>query len=161
MGLDAFADRLARTRKVALDRAIFDIYLRGEPRRGPLGLALFERVEAGRLSAVTSVLTLMELLVEPNRIHDEATAAELAFLLPTFPHLDLVPVTRAVAERAAVYQARWNLDEATAIQAATAKVEGAEMLITVEPAAPAAQTALRRLAGELEVLVLDDYLDSR
>lgn len=150
--LAAFQDRLAAVRKVAVDRGTFEVYLRGEPRRGPLGLALFERVEAGRLEAVTSVLTLMDLLVGPNRANDEAGAEELAFLLPTFPHLALAPVTLAVAERAAQYRARWDVDEATAIQAATAKVEGAEMLVSADP-------AFRKLSGELDVLILDDFAE--
>ena len=152
MRLDAFTDRLARARKVGLDRGTFEAYLRGDPGRGPLGLALFERVEAGRLTAVTSVLTLMALLVGPHRAHDEAAAQELAFLVPTFPNLALAPVTLAVAERAAAYQARYGLEEAAAIQAATAKSEGAELLVTVDP-------ALKRLAGELEILLLDEFLD--
>ncbi len=151
MRQDAFTHRLSGLRKVAFDRGTFEAYLRGDPRRGPLGLILFERVESGRLTAVTSVLTLMELLVEPNRAHDEATIQELAFLLPTFPNLALAPVTLAVAERAASYQGRWGLTEAAAIQAATAKVEGAELLITVE-------VALKQLAGELDILVLDEFV---
>jgi predicted nucleic acid-binding protein len=151
MKLDAFGERLARCRKVALDRGTFEVYLRGEARRGPLGLALFERIEAGRLAAVTSVLTLMALLEAPHRAHDEAAAQQLAFLVPTFPNLDLAPVTLAVAERAAAYRARFDLDEASAVLAATAKLEGAQLLVAAEP-------ALKRLAGELEVLLLDDFV---
>lgn len=153
MRLDSFVDRLARSRKVGLDSGVFEVYLRGEARRGPLGLALFERIEGGRLAAVTSVITLMALLAGPHRAHDEQAAEELGFLLPTFPNLALAPVTLAVAERAASYQARFDLDEATAIQAATAKVDGAEMLITT-------QAQLKRLSGELEVLLLDEYGDA-
>lgn len=152
MSLDAFVGRLAACRKVGLDRGTFEAWLRGDARRGPLGLTLFERVEAGRLAAVTSVLTLSDLLVAPVKAHDDAAAEELQALLPTYPHLDLAPVTLAVATRAATYRGRYDLDPMAAIQVATAKEERAELLVTTE-------AAWKRLSGEIDVLVLDDFVD--
>ncbi|MEB3222835.1 MAG: PIN domain-containing protein [Candidatus Sericytochromatia bacterium] len=150
-GLAAFQRSLAGHRRVAVDAGVFAAYLSAEPRRGPLGLALFEEVERGRLHAITSVLTMMSLLEGPHRRRDLEAATELAFLVPTFPNLELVPLTLPIAERAAHYRAAHTLSDAAAILAATARGAGAELLLATDP-------ALRALAGELEVLVLDDFV---
>ncbi|MEB3330583.1 MAG: PIN domain-containing protein [Candidatus Sericytochromatia bacterium] len=143
--------QLAGRRSVALDAGVFAAYLAAEPRRGPLGLALFEHVERGRLRAVTSVVTMMDLLDGPLRRRDSEAASELAFLLPTFPNLELVPLTLQIAERASQYRASHGVSDAGAIQAATARVSGVDALLATEP-------ALRAFAGELEVVMLDDFL---
>lgn len=150
MTSEAFVERLAACHRVGLDLGVFEAWLGGDARLGPLGLVLFERIEAGTLTAVTSVLTLTELLVAPQRVRDEAATEELSFLLPTYPNLDLAPVTLAVATKAATYQARFGLDPITAIQVATAKVEAADVLITTDP-------GIMRLATELDVLLLNDF----
>jgi predicted nucleic acid-binding protein len=150
-GVEAFTRHLAGHRKVAIDAGVFAAYLAAEPRRGPLGLALFEHVERGRVQAVTSVLTLMDLLDEPHRRRDLDAASELAFLLPTFPNLELVPLTLPIAERAAQYRAVHGVSDAGAIQAATARVTGVGVLLATEP-------ALRELAGDMEVVMLDDFV---
>lgn len=95
---------------------------------------------------MTSILTLAALLAA----HPGATE-ELSFLLPTYPHLDLVPVTFEVATRAAGYQARHGIDLSAAVQLATATLQGADLLVTTNP-------DLKRLSGELEIVLLDDLV---
>lgn len=150
-GVKAFRQALEGHQTVALDAGVFAAYLKAEPHHGPLGLALFEHVERGRTRAVTSVVTMMSLLREPHRRHNPEEAAELAMLLPSFPNLELLPVTFAIAERAARYQARHDLPEAAAVQLATARAAGAGALVTTDP-------GLRCASEELEVLVLEAFV---
>lgn len=149
-GVAAFREALGAYRKVAVDVGVFTAYLSAEPGRGPLGLALLEQVERGRVRGVTSVVTMLALLREPHRRHDVAGAAELAMLVPSFPNLELVPLSLAIAERAARYQGVHGLAEGAAVQLATARLAGAEAIVTTDP-------ALRALSDELEVLVLDAF----
>lgn len=136
--------------KVALDAGVYRAYLCAEPGTGPLTLALFEWVERGRVQAVTSVLTMLSLLRELHHRRDEASVAEVAMLLPSFPNMELLPVTLPITERAVRYQVEQGLTEATALQLATARAAGAGALITTD-------TALRGLATDLDILVLDTF----
>jgi predicted nucleic acid-binding protein len=151
MDARAFAHQLDRYRKVAIDLGPFQLYLQGDERFEPLTLALFERIERGALEGVASDLTLMELLVEPHRRRDEAAVMDYAFLLPTFPHLDWVPVDRAIAQKAAQWRARHDLEVLEAVAAATAAEAGAEALVTNSE-------RLKRLSGEIDIIFLGDCL---
>lgn len=151
MSARSLIDRLARCRRVAIDQGPFMLYLHGDPKTRELTLALFDRVEQGRIEAVTSTITLTALLVDPLARRNEAVAKELSFLLPTFPHLALITVHQAVAERAAKLQARYGLNLEIGLQAATALVEGAELLVTTEP-------SLKIIKDEIDVLLLEDCL---
>ena len=151
MSTAAFEARLGKCQKVGLDTASFRLYLGGDERHAGLTMALFEAIERGRVAAVASMLTLVELLVEPYRAQDEAAVQDFNVLLPTFPHLDLVPLDQAIADRAADWQARFGLDQATSIQAATAALQGVDALVV-------ADRRLACLAGTLEVSGLDEYL---
>ena len=151
MSARSLIERLAPCRRVAIDQGPFTLYLQGDPKTRELTLALFDRVERGQLEAVTSTITLTALLVAPLARRNEAAAKELSFLLPTFPHLALIPVHQAVAERAARLQASYGLNLENGLQAATALVEGAEVLVTTDP-------SLKIIKGEIDVLLLEDCL---
>lgn len=151
MSARSFAERLGRYRKVGLDTAAFRLHLAGDRRHADLTLAVFDAIERGLVAGVASMLTLSELLVEPYKAKDEAAVHDFNVLLPTFPHLALVPLTQPIADKAAHWQARFGLSQATSIQAATAAVEGAEALVTANP-------ELSKLVGELDIMLLEEYL---
>lgn len=149
MGRASFGEQLSRYRKVALDVEPFQAYLRGDRALAPLTLALFERIEQGQLTAVTSMLTLAALLSDAYRAKDEALAQEYNFLLPTFPHLALVALGQAIADRAAQLHARHGLTLERALQLATAQEEGAECFITTE-------AGLSASLAEMDVIALEN-----
>ncbi|HEY9724790.1 MAG TPA: PIN domain-containing protein [Oscillatoriaceae cyanobacterium] len=144
-----FAAQLARYHKIAVDLGPFQAYLHGESAKAALTLPLFEHIEQGRLEAVTSMLTFATLLSEAYRAKDEALAQEFNFLLPTFPHLALVEVNQAIADRAAQLHARQGLSLDHALQLATARVAGAEVFVTTEAGVSAS-------LAEMDVIVLEN-----
>lgn len=150
MSARRWLDRLAG-RKVALDLGVFQVYLHGDPAYQAVTLPLFEAIERGRLTAVTSVLTLSELLVEPYQAGNSALAKEYNFLWPTFPHLTLVPVNAAIADRAAQSRSRHMLSLLQSVQMATALYEGADALVATDP-------TWRRATGDIDLLILEDCL---
>ena len=141
-------ERLAGHTVVGLDTSIFIYHLEAHPRYLPLTRELLGGVQAGRWTAITSVITLMELTVRPWQIERPAVAREYEALLIHFPNLTLVDVTREVARRAAQLRARYRLRPADALQAATALVGGATALVTND-------RGLSRLAPLLDVALLD------
>jgi predicted nucleic acid-binding protein len=102
--------------------------------------ALLLALDASEIVAVTSELTLAEVLVKPLRDQNQAgVAAYQAFLTPT-PVLQLVPVSRDVLEEAARLRATTNLRLPDAIHLATARLAGCDSFLTnddlFKPAGP-------------------------
>jgi predicted nucleic acid-binding protein len=81
---------------------------------------LFNLIERGHNPAVTSTVTLLELLVQPYRDRQEELAQKIFALTSTYPKLEWVPLTMNLADRAAELRARYRLSTPDAIQLATA-----------------------------------------
>ena len=97
--------------------------------------------------AVTSTLTLTEVLVHPFRSGNVELAGQYRDILLDQENLITVPISLEIAEVAAQLRARQNLRTPDAIQIATAMGEGAMFFLTNDA----------RLAAvpDLKVLVLD------
>ncbi len=136
---------------VGLDTAPIIYFLERHPDYGPLVRPLFEaRIEAGTNTAVTSTISLAEVLVKPLSTGRNDLIAAYRDLLTNSSRLSLVNVTPAVAERAADLRARYNLRLPDACQVASALEAQTPLLVTND-------TRLRRVT-ELKILVLEDYL---
>ncbi len=110
----------AERERIGLDTNVFIYLLEDHPRYGPWCASLFDRIERGRTSAVTSTVTLMELLVQPCRQQKEELAHKIFALFGTYPRLDGVPLTLELADRAAALRAYYRLSTPDAIRVATA-----------------------------------------
>jgi predicted nucleic acid-binding protein len=149
--VERFKRQLTGHAIVGLDTSIFIYHLEAHPRYQPLTQELLAGVQAGRQTAVTSVITVMELTVRPWQLGRSAVAREYEALLVHFPNLVLADVTRVVARRAAQLRARYNVRPADALQAATALLNGATAFMTND-------RKLARLAPELDILVLENFI---
>jgi predicted nucleic acid-binding protein len=149
--VEQFKQQLAGHATIGLDTSVFIYHLEAHPRYQPLTQELLADVQAGRQTAVTSVITVMELTVRPWQLGRSAVAREYEALLVHFPNLVLADVTRAVARRAAQLRARYNVRPADALQTATALLNGATAFVTND-------RNLARLAPELDVLVLESFI---
>jgi predicted nucleic acid-binding protein len=94
---------------------------------------LFSAVDAGRITATTSELTLAETLVKPfaegNRDYQRAYRT----LLRKRSFFQLEPVTRAILLAAARIRATTTLKLPDAIHLATAQSAGCDTLVTNDP----------------------------
>ena len=106
--------------RIGLDTNIFIYFLEDHPRYGSWCALLFDRIERGQNPAVTSTVTLLELLVQPYRDQKEELAQKIFALASTYPKLEWAPVTMNLADRAAELRARYRLSTPDAIQLATA-----------------------------------------
>ena len=106
--------------RIGLDTNVFIYFLEGHPRYGSWCASLFDLIERGHNSAVTSTVTLLELLVQPYREQKEELAQKIFALTSTHPHIDWVPLTLNLADRAAELRARYHFSTPDAIQLATA-----------------------------------------
>jgi len=105
---------------IGLDTNVFIYFLETHPRYGSWCASLFDLVERGHNPAMTSAITLLELLVQPYHDQKEDLAQKIFALTTTYPRLEWVPLTMNLADRAAELRARYRLSTPDAIQLATA-----------------------------------------
>jgi len=141
---------LSRHRRVALDTCIFIYQWDASPRYSPLTDRIFSSLERSDLVAVTSTITMTELLVHPYRDDDVVRVNELFALLSTYPNLEWVAPNLEIAARAAEIRALHRLRTPDALQAATAVHSNASAFLTNDP-------VFRRIKG-FEALILDDFV---
>jgi predicted nucleic acid-binding protein len=135
-------------RCVALDTSIFIYHLEANPRYIALTDCIFEWLDANTSVAVTSVITLTELLVKPYRESDEMVQKTYS-LLSTYPHIEWLRPSLEIAALAAKIRAMHRLRTPDALQAATGVHAKATAMLTNDP-------IFKRVSG-FEALVLDDY----
>jgi predicted nucleic acid-binding protein len=141
---------LRRHRCIALDTSIFIYQLQPHPRYVPFTNAVFEWLSQPGSQAVTSTVTMTELLVHPYRNGNEQLADEFYGLLSVYPNLEWIAPSLEIADLAARIRAAHRLQTPDALQAATALHAHATGLITNDP-------IFERLQS-LQTLVLDQIL---
>ena len=134
--------------RIGLDTNLFIYFLEAHPRYGAWCASLFDRIERGHNPAVTSTVTLLELLVQPYRDQKEELAQKIFALTSTYPKIEWVPVSMSLADRAAELRARYRLSTPDAIQLATAIGHKATRFYGND-------RSLRRVK-EIECLLVDD-----
>jgi predicted nucleic acid-binding protein len=150
LGVEQVRDFLRRHRRIALDTSVFIYQLEANPRYVSLTDTIFSWLEQTRHTAVTSTITMTELLVQPYRDNDEHQVDEFYGLLSTYPNLDWVAPDLAIADVAARLRALHRLRTPDALQAATAIQGSATGLITND-------SAFQRM-NDFEVVMLDELL---
>ena len=140
----------AERERIGLDTNVFIYFLEYHPRYGAWCASLFDRIERGQNSAVTSTVTLLELLVQPYRDQKEELAQKIFALASTYPKLEWVSVTMNIADRVAELRARYRLSTPDAIQLATAIGHNATRFYGND-------RGLRRVK-EIECVLVDDLI---
>lgn len=138
----------SRYRRVGLDTICFIYHLSKHPLYTAITADLFAMIEAGRLSAMTSSLALMEILTRPKQVGHEDAADTYKVVLATFPNLELRRADIAITELAAELRIRYRITTPEAIQLATAIVGDADAFI--------GNSESLRQVKEIEVLLLED-----
>jgi predicted nucleic acid-binding protein len=150
LGIDRFRAFLRRHRRIALDTSVFIYQLEANARYLALSDAVFAWIERPDCVALTSTITMTELLVQPYRSRDEDRADEIYALLSTYPQLEWIAPNLEIADLAARLRALHRLRTPDALQAATAMHALATGLVTNDP-------VFARIGG-FETAVLDQFL---
>jgi predicted nucleic acid-binding protein len=117
---------------VALDTCVFIYYIEEHPAFLPIVEPVFKAVDRGKLQAVTSDLTLLEVLVVPYRMGDVRLAEKYEALLTRSRGLSVVGLSRSLLRGAARIRAAAGLKTPDAIQVATALAAGCTSLVTAD-----------------------------
>jgi predicted nucleic acid-binding protein len=150
LGVERLRAFLRRHRRIALDTSIFIYHLQPNPKYLAYTDTIFAWLERSESKAVTSTITMTELLVLPYRMGDEQLANDFYGLLSTYPNLDWIAPNLEIADLTARIRARHRLQIPDALQAATAAHSQATGLLTND-------AVFQRVEG-FQTLVLDELL---
>jgi predicted nucleic acid-binding protein len=135
---------------VYLDANLFIYAIEGLPPFAVKLAPLFQRFDRGELHAVTSELTLAEVLVKPRRDQNTVLCDQYERMLRPSKSLTVAPVTRAVLVAAAAIRASSNLKLPDAIHAATSLTQRCTTYLTNDQQF--------KTVAELPVLMLQDLV---
>jgi len=141
---------LRRHRRIALDTSVFIYQLEHSPKYVACTDPIFLWLERAGSAAITSTITMTELLVLPYRKSDEQGANDFYGLLSTYPNLEWTAPSLEIAKVAARIRGQDRLHTPDALLAATAVCSQATGLITND--------RIFERVRDIETLVLDDLL---
>ncbi|MFN2433116.1 MAG: type II toxin-antitoxin system VapC family toxin [Gemmatimonadota bacterium] len=136
--------------RIALDTPVFIYFIEEHRRYLPIVRPVFLEIDTGILNAVTSGLTLLEVLVAPYREGDQRLGDRYEALLTRSRGLQLVPLDASQLRGAARLRARHRLSTPDALQVTAALSTGCRTFLTNDRAMPD--------IPELRILQLEDFL---
>jgi predicted nucleic acid-binding protein len=141
---------LARHTIVAVDTAPFIYLWERHPRYFPLSEALFRYLGEPNVQGITTIITLIEACVYPQRQGRLDLVAAYQRSLLQSCQLRTLSIDTSMARRAVVLRAQYDIHVPDALQIGAALEAGATAFVTND----------RRLSRvqELAVLVFDDYV---
>lgn len=115
---------------IGIDTMVFIYHLENHPEYSRITERLFEGIEKAKYRAVTSFITLLEILVKPKRERALKAVSDYRDLLLTFPNLTFLPLELKVSDLASTLRAEYPIRTPDAIQIATAITGQASVFIT-------------------------------
>ena len=135
--------------KIGIDSMCFIYHLEGNEFYGELTRQLFSQLQRNKLAAVTSVLTIAEILAFEKLQKDRILFEDTKTKLRETPNLDIISVDEVISEVAAILKYKYSISLPDAIQIATAVVSGQEVFVTND-------RQLKKVK-EIKVIILDDF----
>lgn len=148
----ALADELRLNAPFFLDTAPIIYFIEAHSRYGAMMKDVVHLFQKEDVRAISSVLTLSEVLVKPVELGDEKRAKQFSEFLTQGKGLTLLEITDAMAEKAGRLRGKYpSLKTVDAVQIAAALQSGAKAFLTND----------RRLktVTEIKVFVLEDYVE--
>jgi predicted nucleic acid-binding protein len=143
-------DELRETR-VCIDTAPVIYFIEKHPKYLNVVKPVFTEIEAGNIDAITSTITLLEVLVQPLKTGNETLAERYREILLYSKNLTTFEIVHEVTEMAAKLRAKYTIRTPDAIQIAAGVLYGAVKFVTND--------SLLKKVPDIKVLVLDDFLE--
>ena len=142
---------LENCRSLFLDTAPLIYYVENNPRNCTLVEPIFDNIDNGMLTVVTSPITLAECLVFPYRTQSAGLEKAFYELITQGENTLFVPTNDVIAQQAAKLRGQYNLSLTDALQVATAIVTQCDGFLTND-------IDLKRVQ-EINVIVIDDWIE--
>jgi len=122
-------ERLAGS-KVGLDTAPLIYFVEKHPIYLKVVRPVFAAVEIGDIEAITSTITLLEVLVHPLRTNNTSLAKKYKDILLSSAHFTTVEILHEISEKAAELRAKYAIKAPDALQIAATLVHKADKFLT-------------------------------
>ena len=139
-----------RGQRICIDTAPMIYFIEEHAKYREIIRPVFVEIDSGNIEAITSTITLLEVLVHPLRTGNEARAEKYREILLSSESLTTFEIFHEVSEMASRLRAKYSMKTPDAIQIAVGTLYGASKFLTNDP-------DLRRVS-EIEILLVDDYL---
>jgi predicted nucleic acid-binding protein len=150
LGVERLRSFLRSRSAVALDTTILIYQIEKNPCYFSFSDAIFAWLEENENSAISSTLSMTELMVPAHRDRDARTLQHYRGLLSTYPRLNWIAPDLETADVAARIRAEYGLKTPDAIHAATAIQSGVPGFLSNAP--------IFARVKELDALIIDDIL---
>lgn len=127
---DLYIQKLLAAQRLALDSMIFIYLLEGNEKYFSLVETIFELLEEGKITAITSIITPLEVLSTPKLLGHPDQISLYARFFQQEKNLTVCQLDWAVMEIASSLRRNFNLRTPDAIQLATAKINNATIFLT-------------------------------
>lgn len=136
--------------RVCIDTAPFIYFMEKHEKYHTVIRPVFVEIAAGNIEAITSTVTLLEVLVHPFRMKNESLAERYRAILLNSEGLMTFEILHEVSELASKLRAKYSIRTPDALQIATGVLYGATTFLTNDP-------NLKKVS-DIKVIVLDDCL---
>ena len=137
-------------KKVFLDTAPLIYYIEENNQYSQILDKLFIANSKGKFLFQTSVITLLEVLVQPMRQNEKQLVEQYQNILCNSATISILELNIEITKRAAFYRAKYGLKTPDAIQIATAVYSSSDYFLTND---------LRlNIVKEIEILTIDDLV---
>ncbi len=136
---------------LALDTSIFIYHFKADPKYIALTRRIFSSIEKGKNQAVSTVISLSEILVKPLEEENFNAAEDYKIMLERFPNFALVPIDSKMAFSSAALRAKYKIKTPDALQIAGAIQKSATLFITNDK-------QLKKIE-EIKVILLNDLME--
>ncbi len=149
--IDTFKQDLLSFKKIGVDSMIFIYQFADDPTYAPLTTAVFELLEQGKIEAVTSTITIVEVFVQAEKEKNQLIISEYEKVFQNMANLEILPIdwnlTRVASKLRAYYA---NLRTPDALQISAALLKDYSVFLTND-------RKLKQI-HDLKILSLKDYL---
>lgn len=136
------------SRKIMLDTAPFIYYIEKNDKYFQLLKPLFTKIDSFKITAITSTITLIEVLVFPKKEGNIDLENKYSNILLNNSNLEIVPIDIPIASKAAEIRVLYEIKTPDAIQIATAIINDCDTFLTND-------YTLKKVK-EISVLVIND-----
>ncbi|MCX6580280.1 MAG: PIN domain-containing protein [Candidatus Aminicenantes bacterium] len=115
---------------IGVDTSVFIYFIEGNPRYSKFTNEFFLKNQQGKFSIITSVITLLEVLVQPYKNSRADLIKEYKAIFEESPGIDLVDLNPEICEISAKLRADYRVRTPDSIEIGTALYGGADFFLT-------------------------------
>jgi predicted nucleic acid-binding protein len=140
-----------RGSRICIDTAPFIYFIEKDAEYLNIVRPIFAEIDAGNIEAITSTITLLEVLVHPFKTKNESLAEKYREILLHAEGLTTFEIFHEVSELSSKLRAKYSIRTPDAIQLAVGIIYAADTFLTND-------SDLKKVK-DIRVLILEDFLE--